>query len=156
MFCVDTNTESDNESESSNSSEETVTESSYKKELTNRRIKDIEQINEDIGRIHDDLEDLDKVSELIKKLLGDKKQNNENLEEYKDDYPDYFNKKDGSSVEESLEHIKDEKTEEIKHKQQQVDSIMEQINKKAEPMEGTANDNSNLLENITNILDDIS
>ena len=120
--------EPEGESIDSDSSDITVTQSGYNKQVMDKKFNKIELINKDIGEIEENIAELKEVSESNKKLPPDERHNDENLEQYKDDYPDYFEENPRPSVEKSLNSIKNEKINEIKEKQQQVEAIVEEIN----------------------------
>ena len=132
--------ETEHESTVSDSSEETITQSSYNEKVIAEKRNEVEQLNKDITETEESLSNLEEVAKSNKTLPEDQKYEDENLEQYKDDYPDYFNKGEEHSVEKSLELIKNEKLNEIKEKEEQVKVIQEQINKQDTSTESSNND----------------
>jgi hypothetical protein len=133
-------TNSDREDDSESSSD-TMTQSDYDAAIAEKR-KQIEQLNKDLEIIDHSIRDVEEVAKQYEVLPDHKKDENERLDTYKEDYPDYFYDIPGISIQESLDLIRDEILKEKNEKLTQKNIMEKQLLPKSESQEGNTHADS--------------
>lgn len=136
VLCTNSDREDDSESSS-----DTVTQSDYDAAIAEKR-KQIEQLNKDLEIIDHSIRDVEEVAKQDEVLPDNKKDENERLDTYKEDYPDYFYDIPGISIQESLDLIKDEILKEKNEKLTQKNIMEKQLLPKSESQEGNTHGDS--------------